>query len=138
MRIECERPRHPAAERAGHHEIQRGDVGQLIADNFACDNTGEMRSYPLAGDLREQQRIMLRVIGDHGDVGGVALVTGAGMGDLAQFCHSRPTNWMDGFASSRGSRTEATATTSRADFHAPPPRSEERRVGKECRSRWSP
>src|SRR3979409_1174698 len=80
-----------------------------------------MRFDPRARDLREQQRIMLFVIGDHGNVGGVALVAGAGMGDLAQFCHSCPTNWTDGLASSRGSKTDATATTSRADLNAPPP-----------------
>src|ERR1700732_2854380 len=41
--IERERPCHAAAERAGHHEIQRRNVGQLIADNLALDNTCKMR-----------------------------------------------------------------------------------------------
>ena len=90
VRVERQRPRHAAAERAGHHEIQRGDIGQLIADHLAFDNTGKMRLHPRAGDLLQQQRIMLLVIGDHGDVGGVALVAGAGMGDLAQLHRSRP------------------------------------------------
>src|ERR1700738_1092849 len=122
MRVERQRPRHTTAERLCHHEIQRGNVRQLIADNLALDNTGEMRPYPLAGDLLEQQRIMLFVIGDDGDVGGVALVAGAGMGDLAQLHRGQPpTNRIDGFASSRGSNTDATATTSRADLKAPPP-----------------
>src|SRR6202011_6021604 len=49
--IERQRPRHPAAERAGHHEIQRRNVGKLIADNLAFDNTRKMRPDPRAGDL---------------------------------------------------------------------------------------
>ena len=85
--VERERPRHAAAQRLAHDKIQRGNVGQLIADNLAFDNTGKLRLHAFAGDLRQQQRIMLLVIGDHGDVGGIALVAGAGMGDLAQLHH---------------------------------------------------
>src|ERR1700694_1025911 len=121
MGIERQRPRHPAAECCGHHEVQCGNVGQLIADNLAFDNTGEMRLHPRAGDLRQQQRIMYFVIGDYGDIRRVALVAGAGMGDLAQLCHSRHQIWTCGLATSRGSSTDATATTSRADLNAPPP-----------------
>src|SRR5580700_4970011 len=40
--IERQRPRYAATERAGHDEIQCGDVGQLIADNLAFDNTGKV------------------------------------------------------------------------------------------------
>ena len=121
MRVQRQRSRDAAAERLGHHEIQRGDVGQLIAHHLAFDHAGEMRLYAFAGDLRLQQRIVLRVIGDHRDVGGVALVAGAGMGDLAQFHHHASTKRTDGFARSRGSSTDATATTSRADLVTPPP-----------------
>src|SRR5580700_6443844 len=122
MRVKRKRPRHPTGQRAGHDKIQRRYVGQLIADNLAFDNTGKMRLDPCARDLLEQQRIEFRVIGNHGNVGGVALVTGAGMGDFAQLHRSSPpTKWTCGVASSRGSRTEATATTSRADLKAPPP-----------------
>src|ERR1700732_2026077 len=49
-----ERACHAAAERAGHHEIQRRNVGQLIADNLALDNTCKMRPDPLAGDFFQQ------------------------------------------------------------------------------------
>src|SRR3989475_4299559 len=35
-------------------------------------------------------------------------------------------------------RPARTGATGRRSSRAPPPRSEERRVGKECRSRWSP
>src|ERR1700732_3101017 len=43
-----------SAERAGHHEIQRRNVGQLIADNLALDNTCKMRPDPLSGDFFQQ------------------------------------------------------------------------------------
>src|SRR5258706_11809880 len=110
MGIECKRPRHAATERACHHEIQRRYVREFVADNLTFDNTGEMRPHPRAGNVRKQQRIMLRVKGDDRDVGGVALVAGTGMGDLAQLHPlSPPTNWIDGFANSRGSSTDATA-----------------------------
>src|ERR1700736_6564634 len=121
MRVERQRARDPAAERLLHDKIQRGNVGQLIADNLAFDNSGKMRLYPRAGDLVQQQRIMFRIIGDDGNVGGVALVAGTGMGDLAQLHVSDPMKRTCGLASSRGSSTEATATTSRADLNAPPP-----------------
>src|ERR1017187_659531 len=88
--IERQRPRHAAAERLAHHEIQRGNVGELIADNLAFDNTGKMCSDPLAGDLLKQQRIMLCIIRYNRDVGGVALVAGAGMGDFAQLHRVSP------------------------------------------------
>ena len=88
MGVKRQRPRHAAAQRLAHDEIQRGNVGQFVADDLAFDNTGKMRLHALAGHLRKQQRIMLLVIGDHGDVGGIALVAGAGMGDLAQFHHA--------------------------------------------------
>src|SRR5438034_375029 len=84
MGIERQRSRYATAERAGHHKIKRGNVGQLIAHDLAFDNAGKMRFDPRAGDLRKQQRIVLFVVCDHRDVGGVALVAGAGMGDLAQ------------------------------------------------------
>src|SRR5690349_23906859 len=38
----------------------------------------------------------------------------------------------------RDGRTLAQRSLAPADFAPAPPRSEERRVGKECRSRWSP
>src|SRR3954454_195274 len=121
MRVERERSRHAAAERLGHDEIQGGDVGQLVARHLAFDHAGEMRFYAFAGDLSLQQRIVFYVIGDHRDVGGVALVAGAGMGNLAQFYHHASTKRTDGLARSRGSNTDATATTSRADLVTPPP-----------------
>src|SRR5258708_33684182 len=121
MRVERQRPRDAAAERLGHHEVQRGDVGQLIAHHLAFDHAGEMRLYAFAGDLSLEQRIVLLVVGDHRDVGGITLVAGAGMGDLAQFYHHASTKRTDGFARSRGSSTDATATTSRADLVTPPP-----------------
>src|SRR6266404_4525581 len=82
--VERQRPCYATAERLGHHKIQRGNVGQLIAHHLAFDNAGKMRFDTRAGDLRKQQRIVLFVVGDHRDVGGVALVAGAGMGNLAQ------------------------------------------------------
>ena len=44
MRVERERPRHPAAERAGHHEIQCRDIRQLITGHLAFDRN---QNYPL-------------------------------------------------------------------------------------------
>src|SRR6266481_2454176 len=91
--IERQRPGYASAERLGHHKIQRRNVEQLIAHHLAFDNAGKMRFDTRAGDLRKQQRIVLFVVGDHRDVGGVALVAGAGMGDLAQLhCVSLPRN----------------------------------------------
>ena len=51
MGVERQRPRHAAAERAGHHEVQRCDIGQLIADHRAFDHAGKMRLHPFAGHL---------------------------------------------------------------------------------------
>src|SRR5436190_13801455 len=79
--VECQRPRHTAAERLGHDEIQRRQIGQFIADHLALDNAGEMRLHPLARDLCQQQGIVLRVIGNDRNIRCVALVAGAGMGD---------------------------------------------------------
>src|SRR3954454_17672445 len=48
MRVERQRPRDAAAQRARHDEIQRGDVGQFIAHYLAFDHAGKMRFDPLA------------------------------------------------------------------------------------------
>src|SRR3954454_6423129 len=82
--VEGERARHAAAERIAHHEIQRSDVGELVAHHFAFDHAGKQRFHPVGSNLRLQPRKILFVIGDHRDVRGVALVAGAGMGKLAQ------------------------------------------------------
>src|SRR5882757_5167414 len=120
MRVQRQRPGHAAAERLLHHEIQRAEIGQFITGHIAGDDAGKMGFHPRTGDLRLQQRIILRVIGDHRDIGGVSLVAGAGMGDVAQLHHAS-TKRTCGRARSRGSGTEATATTSRADLVTPPP-----------------
>ncbi len=104
MRIERQRPRYAAARRAGHDEIQRRNVGQLVAHHLALDHAFEMGLDPRAGDLREQQRIILGVIGDHRDVGGVALQSPVREWaiSLRSFVTLAPRDWMEGFASSRG------------------------------------
>ena len=48
VRIERQRPRHAAAERLVHDEIQRRQIGQFIANHLALDNAGEMRLHPRA------------------------------------------------------------------------------------------
>ena len=58
MRIERQRPRHAASQRPVHHEVQRRDFGQLIADNLAFDNAGEVRLDALRRDLGEQQEAL--------------------------------------------------------------------------------
>ena len=122
MRVQRQRSRHPATQGVAHDKIQRGNIGQFISHHLALDNAGEMRLHARGGHLFQQQRIVFRIVGNDRDIGRIALVSGAGMGDLAQLHRFYvPTNRTCGFASSRGNSTEATATTSRADFHAPPP-----------------
>src|ERR1700755_2562294 len=119
MRVERQRPRYPASQRLVHYEIERKKLGQLVTNNVAFDNAREMRFHTRRRHLSQQQRIMLRIIGDDGDIGDVALVAGTRMSDLTQLhgCRS-PKNCTCGFANSRGNSTEATATTSRADLKA--------------------
>src|SRR6478609_3573348 len=54
--VERQRPRHAAAERLGHDEIQRRQIGKFIADHLTLHNAGKMRLHPFAGDLRQQDR----------------------------------------------------------------------------------
>ena len=103
VRIQRQRARHAASQRLVHHEIQRGQIGQFITNHLALNNTREMRFHPRGRYLFEQQRIVFCVIGNDGDIGDVALVAGAGMGDRAQLHPHAPTNRTCGFASSRGS-----------------------------------
>src|SRR5579871_2196718 len=85
MRIQRERARHATPQRPAHHEVQRKNFGQLVADDLAFDDAGEMRFHPLTRHLRQQQRIMFLVIGDDRDIRDISLVAGTGMSDLAQF-----------------------------------------------------
>src|SRR5579872_945053 len=121
MRIQRQRPRHPSSQRPAQDKVESRDLRQLKAHDLAFHDAGKMRFDARSCHLREQQRIMFRVIGNDGDVGYVPLVAGAGMGDLAELQFQPPTNCTRGLANSRGNRTEATATTSRADLKAPPP-----------------
>src|ERR1700733_57141 len=84
MRVQRQRPRHAAPQRLVHHEVERKNLGQLIADHLAFDHTGEMRLDARRRDLGEQQRVMFGIIRDHGNIGDISLVAGSGMGDLAQ------------------------------------------------------
>src|SRR5262245_10256806 len=80
-----------------------------------------MRFHPLGGDVLVQERLVARLVRDDRDVGDVALVAGAGMGQLTQL-HRHVTSYvMRCSTSERGISVETAAITSRADFQAPPP-----------------
>src|SRR5262249_55242913 len=112
---------HAATERLVQHEIERAEGGQLVAFDGALHDIGEMRLHALGGDMLGQERVVAQLVRDHRDVGDVALVAGAGMGELAEL-HGQGTSWATGASTSaRGISVETAAMPSRADFQAPPP-----------------
>ena len=68
MRIERKRSRHPAAQGLVHHEVQRKNIRQLIADDLTFDHPGEMSLHPRVRHLRQKQRVAYGGIVDTGKV----------------------------------------------------------------------
>ncbi len=84
MRIEAERPRNAAGQRAGHDEVQRRQAWQFVAQHLAGHDCHEMCVHARGGDVFGKERVVAAIIGDDGDLRRVALVPGPGMGQFAQ------------------------------------------------------
>src|SRR4029077_5537159 len=70
---------------AMQEEIEGPQVGQLKALDRSRDDALEMALDPRGGHFPDQHGIVLRLPGDKADVGGIALVAGARMGDVRQW-----------------------------------------------------
>src|SRR6185436_9685681 len=78
----------------------------------------EERHDALFRHLLHQQREILGAIGDHADVGAVALVAGPAVGEISQLheTHSKPAA-----IALRGTKQESVSSRERTDVRTPPP-----------------
>jgi hypothetical protein len=83
VRIERKRASDASRQRPIHDEIQRAQARQLVAQDFAAHDRGEMRAHAFGGDVLGEIFIVALVVSDDGDLGGVALVPGAGVRQFA-------------------------------------------------------
>jgi len=65
-------------------EIEGAEVGELEALDKAVDAVAEVGFDAVGGDLFDEHGVVAILVGDHADVAGVALVPGAGVGDLGE------------------------------------------------------
>src|SRR6476659_10601949 len=121
MRVECERTRPPAAQRALEHEIECAEQRQLVPHDVALHDPAEVRLYPRRSHPAHEERIVRRVVRDQRDVRRVALVSRAGMGELAQRAHQATSHSIAVWTSSRSTKVDVTPTRSRVDLATPPP-----------------
>src|ERR1051326_2159286 len=82
LRVGLERDRAAAVQRAVKQEVERVKIGQLEALDRPLDHASKMPRDPRRRHLLHEQRIVLGLIGDQSDVGGVALVPGARMREI--------------------------------------------------------
>jgi hypothetical protein len=87
VRVKRQRARDAAAQRVMQDEIQRPQIGQLVAFHLPKDEPREMRGDAGGGYVLAQEGVIAGIVGDDRDVGDVALVAGAGMGEGAQGQH---------------------------------------------------
>ncbi len=82
--VGAQRPRAAAAERALHHEVEGAHVGGLVAIDASVHHCAEVFLHALRGDLADDERVRLVVVGEDRDVRDVALVAGAVSADLPE------------------------------------------------------
>src|SRR5438445_5565584 len=73
-----------AVERLVEDEVEGAHVGDLVAVDGAADESAEVGTNSLGGQLAHECRVQGVGGGEDGDVGEVALVTAARLGDVAQ------------------------------------------------------
>src|SRR5215471_9462195 len=86
VRIERKRPRHAAAERVRHHEIERADTRQLVARHVTLYDIAKQRLHALWRCMLHEPGIIPLVESDKGNIARITLVSGARMGDGSK-CH---------------------------------------------------
>jgi hypothetical protein len=84
VRVEIEGFVDPALQGLIDDEVEAALVIELVAPDRAAQQGAELGLQPLRRKLRLHRRIVALVIDEHRDIGAVALVAGAGMGDAAQ------------------------------------------------------
>jgi hypothetical protein len=84
VHVEIERVVDAAVEHLVEHEVHAGERRQQVAQHLRRLAVGEVLGDALRRDLLDQQRVVLGFVGEQADVGAIALVAGARMGDLAQ------------------------------------------------------
>ena len=65
-------------------EVERHQIGQFVADDLGGAAVAEQVVHAGLGDLVADERKEIGVVGDHADVEAIALVAGAGVGELVQ------------------------------------------------------
>ena len=120
MRIEGQGTCDASGQGAVQHEVQRADRRTLVADDLASRDLGKVRLDALRRHMLDEERVVLLIERDHGDVRDVALVSASRMGDLPQF-HAISSYRTAHCTSSRATNVVPMARTSRTDLTAPPP-----------------
>ncbi len=75
-------------------EVERAEIGQLKAFDFAFADSGEVLFDALGGDFSGDDRVILRLAGDQPDIGRVAFVTGTGVRDFQKLNFHGFAEWL--------------------------------------------
>ena len=71
-------------ERLLHDEVERAKMVDAVASHLALQQPTELGLQTIRRELPLHRGEVLGIDHEHADAGGIALVAGAGMGDLAQ------------------------------------------------------
>ena len=84
------------------------DFGKLVARDTPFYDAAKMLFHALRRDLPQNDRIVMRLVGDHADVIRVAFIAGPGMRELAQIeCfHATSVTMISGVIAALGMRHE--------------------------------
>jgi hypothetical protein len=82
LRVGLQRDRAAAAQTVMQQEIERFQIGQFVAFDFAFADSGEVPFDALGGDFADEDRVMLGLERDQADVGRVAFVARPRMSDF--------------------------------------------------------
>src|SRR5258708_18419094 len=85
LRIGLERHRTAAVETLMQQEIQRAQIRHLKPLHLAVTNAAKMFLHARGSDLRDENRIILRLQRNQSNVSGVAFVPRAGVRDFEKF-----------------------------------------------------
>ena len=93
-----QRQRAASPESAVQQEVERSDVGKFESVDRPRAQFAEVRLHSVGSDLPSKHRIVAVIDRDQSNVGSIALVTGADVGDLDQ-AHSHARLYCEGTAS---------------------------------------
>jgi hypothetical protein len=124
VRVERERRRHAPGERPLADELQRVELRQLVALHSAAHDALEVLRHGVGRDAPDEQRIVLRAVGDQRQRRRVALVAGPAVREVRELRHRRQVDSrivVRGRTRARSTSAETMPICSVTALRVPPP-----------------